>query len=56
MEIPRLDDRLTGKQHRYGYFTSLAGEEIIDAHFHSENPDAVDKAISLYADDISWPG
>ena len=28
--------------------------EVVQAHFHNENPDDVDKAIALYADDIVW--
>lgn len=28
--------------------------EVVAAHFHNENPDDVDKAIALYAPDISW--
>ena len=27
---------------------------VVQAHFHNENPDDVDKAIALYADDITW--
>lgn len=27
---------------------------VVEAHFHNENPDDVDKAIALYADDIVW--
>jgi len=27
---------------------------VVDAHFHSENPDDIDKAIALYADEIVW--
>lgn len=27
---------------------------VVDAHFHNENPDDVDKAIALYAPDICW--
>ena len=26
----------------------------VEAHFHNENPDDVDKAIALYTDDIIW--
>lgn len=26
----------------------------VEAHFHNENPDQVDAAIALYADDIVW--
>jgi ketosteroid isomerase-like protein len=26
----------------------------VEAHFHNENPDDVDKAIALYTDDITW--
>ncbi|MFE3999341.1 nuclear transport factor 2 family protein [Nocardioides sp. YIM B13467] len=39
----------------------LTREEVIarnlaavEAHFHNENPDDVDKAIALYTDDITW--
>ncbi|PND51887.1 hypothetical protein CQZ88_11725 [Rhodococcus sp. ENV425] len=28
--------------------------EVVQAHFHNENPDDVEKAIALYADDIIW--
>lgn len=28
--------------------------KVVDAHFHSENPDDVEKAVALYADDITW--
>ncbi|MGW5110619.1 nuclear transport factor 2 family protein [Nocardia sp. NPDC004123] len=28
--------------------------EAVQAHFHNENPDDVDKAIALYTDDIVW--
>ena len=27
---------------------------VVEAHFHNETPDSVDKAIALYADDIVW--
>jgi ketosteroid isomerase-like protein len=27
---------------------------VVEAHFHNENPDDVDKAIALYADEIVW--
>jgi len=27
---------------------------VVQAHFHNENPDDVDKAIALYADTIVW--
>lgn len=27
---------------------------VVEAHFHNENPDDVDKAIALYTDDITW--
>ena len=27
---------------------------VVDLHFHSENPDEVQKAIALYTDDITW--
>ena len=30
--------------------------EVVAAHFHNENPEDVDKAIALYAPDISWEG
>jgi steroid delta-isomerase-like uncharacterized protein len=26
----------------------------VEAHFHNENPDDVDKAVALYTDDIVW--
>lgn len=28
--------------------------EVVQEHFHNENPDDVDKAIALYAPEISW--
>lgn len=28
--------------------------EVVHEHFHNENPDDVDKAIALYAPEISW--
>lgn len=28
--------------------------ETVQAHFHNENPDDVDKAVALYTDDIVW--
>jgi SnoaL-like domain len=27
---------------------------VVDAHFHSENPDDIDKAIELYGEEIVW--
>jgi hypothetical protein len=27
---------------------------VVEAHFHNENPDDVDKAVALYTDDIIW--
>lgn len=27
---------------------------VVDLHFHTENPDEVEKAIALYTDDITW--
>jgi ketosteroid isomerase-like protein len=27
---------------------------VVDAHFHNENPDCVDKALALYAPDVVW--
>jgi hypothetical protein len=27
---------------------------VVEAHFHNETPELVEKAIALYADDISW--
>ncbi|MGV9847933.1 nuclear transport factor 2 family protein [Streptomyces sp. NPDC003442] len=27
---------------------------VVEAHFHNENPESVDKAIALYTDDIVW--
>lgn len=27
---------------------------VVEAHFHNENPDGIDKAIALYTDDIVW--
>lgn len=41
--------------------TKLTPEQIVernlaavDAHFHSENPADIDKAIALYADEVVW--
>lgn len=28
--------------------------KVVDAHFHSENPEDIDKAIALYGDSIVW--
>src|SRR5437660_12516459 len=28
--------------------------KVVDAHFHNETPESVDKAIALYDDDIVW--
>jgi ketosteroid isomerase-like protein len=28
--------------------------KVVEAHFHSENPGEVEKAVALYADDITW--
>lgn len=28
--------------------------KVVDWHFHSENPDEVEKAVALYADEIVW--
>jgi hypothetical protein len=28
--------------------------EVVEAHFHNENPEHVEKAIALYGDTISW--
>ncbi|MCW2748252.1 MAG: hypothetical protein JWP10_1394 [Nocardioidaceae bacterium] len=27
---------------------------VVDLHFHTENPDEVEKAVALYTDDIVW--
>jgi hypothetical protein len=27
---------------------------VVDAHFHNENPEDIDKAISLYGDSVVW--
>jgi hypothetical protein len=27
---------------------------VVEAHFHNENPDTVEEAIKLYADNVSW--
>jgi hypothetical protein len=29
---------------------------VVSEHFHNETPDTVDKAIALYADEITWEG
>lgn len=28
--------------------------KVVEAHFHNENPEDVDKAIALYTDDVIW--
>jgi ketosteroid isomerase-like protein len=28
--------------------------KVVDLHFHTENPDDVEKAVALYTDDITW--
>jgi hypothetical protein len=28
--------------------------KVVDFHFHAENPDEVEKAVAVYADDITW--
>ena len=28
--------------------------KVVDAHFHNETPESVDKAIALYDDEIVW--
>jgi hypothetical protein len=28
--------------------------KVVDLHFHTENPDEVEKAVAVYADDITW--
>ena len=28
--------------------------QVVEAHFHNENPEHVEKAIALYSDNISW--
>lgn len=30
--------------------------EAVEAHFHNETPENIDKAVALYADDIVWEG
>ncbi len=27
---------------------------VVEAHFHNENPDDVEKAVALYTDDVTW--
>jgi len=45
---PRPDSELT-------YDAIIARNmKIVDLHFHSENPDEVQKAIALYTEDITW--
>jgi ketosteroid isomerase-like protein len=53
----------TEVDHTYGGRpdTELTREQIVDrnlhvveSHFHNENPGTVDKAVALYADNISW--
>lgn len=29
-------------------------QKVVDWHFHSENPEDVEKAVALYHDDITW--
>lgn len=45
----------------HGPDSALTREQVIErnlkvvaAHFHSENPDDVEKAVALYDDDITW--
>lgn len=45
---PRPDAELTREQ------IIERNLKVVDAHFHSENPVDVEKAIALYADDITW--
>ncbi|WP_066370922.1 nuclear transport factor 2 family protein [Herbidospora mongoliensis] len=28
--------------------------KVVEAHFHNETPDSIDKAIALYTDDVVW--
>jgi hypothetical protein len=28
--------------------------KVVDFHFHTENPEEVEKAVAVYADDITW--
>lgn len=28
--------------------------QVVESHFHNENPDSVEKAIAMYADEIVW--
>src|SRR4029077_1502280 len=28
--------------------------KVVDFHFHTENPEEVEKALAVYADDITW--
>src|SRR3954447_3914903 len=30
--------------------------KVIEAHFHNENPESIDKALTLYAPDMVWEG
>jgi hypothetical protein len=41
--------------------SELSAEEVVarniaavEAHFHNENPESVEKAVALYTDDIKW--
>lgn len=45
---PRPDAELTREQ------IIERNLKVVEAHFHSENPDDVEKAVALYADDITW--
>lgn len=45
---PRPDAELTHEQ------IIERNLKVVDAHFHAENPDDVEKAVALYADDITW--
>src|ERR1700728_3028386 len=45
---PRPDAELTREQ------VIERNVRVVDLHFHSENPDDVEKAVALYTDDITW--
>lgn len=48
VETNRLDSELSRDE------IIARNMSVVDAHFHNENPAAVDEAIKLYGDTISW--
>jgi SnoaL-like domain len=58
-----MTQNIIEEDYTYGYRpdSELTREQIIDrnlrvveAHFHNENPESVEKAVALYGDEISW--